>query len=129
MMAVGRAGRKENCFTVSSWERWNGCGVVGAMGVGTGRQEMTTARNSLPFLAGVRRILLHLATLQHRNRRMRGDIIKGKHPHKGVRVGAGRGGGPDRDTGVGEWAAGGAGAARTVDGGVGGISGEGGARR
>ena len=74
---------------MSTRERWDGCGQVGAMGVGTGRQEMTTTWNFLPLLVGIRRILLHLATLQHRDGGGAGATIKGKHPRKGVRVGAG----------------------------------------
>ena len=111
---------------VSSRERWVGCGVVGKMEVGTRRQEMITTWNAVPFLAGIRRILLHLATLQHRNGGGRGATIKGRHPCKGVWVGAGRGGGADRDTGVGGGGAGGAGTVRTVDGGAGRVMGEGG---
>ena len=103
---------------VSSRERWDGCGVVVAMGVGTGRHEMTTTWNSLPFLARIRRILLLLATLRHRNGAGRGATIKGKHPCKGVRVGAGRGGGADRSTGVGVGAAGGVETLRTGGGGA-----------
>jgi hypothetical protein len=126
MAASGRAGRKENCVTVSSRERWNRCGVVVAVGVGTGRQEMSTTWIFLPLLAGIRRILLHLATLQHRNGGGRGATIKGKHPCKGARVGAGRGGGEDRGTDVGRGGAGGAGTVRTGDGEAGRVRGEGG---
>ena len=127
MMAAGRAGWKENCFTVSSRESWDGSGA-GAMGCGTGRQEMPTARNSLPFMAGIHRILIHLAILQHRILGVRGATIKGKHPCKGVQIGVGRGEGPDPDTGVGGGAVDGVGTVRTGDGGAGGVSGEGGAR-
>ena len=125
MMAAGRAGWKENCFTVSSRESWDGSGA-GAMGCGTGRQEMPTARNSLPFMAGIRRILIHLAILQHRILGVRGATIKGKHPCKGVQIGVGRGEGPDPDTGVGGGAVDGVGTVRTGDGGAGRVRGEGG---
>jgi len=52
--------------------------------------------------------------------------MKGKHPFKGVRVGAGRDGGEDRGTGVGGGGAGWAGTARTGGGGAGRVRGEGG---
>jgi hypothetical protein len=96
MALIGRAGREESCVCVCGGERWNGCGVGGAMAIGTGGEELTTAENTPPCMTRIRGIL-HLPTMQH----VKGASIKGKGRYKGIRAGAGRGRGAGGEIGVG----------------------------
>ena len=129
MAASGRAERKGNRLRACGGKRWDGCVEGGAMGVGTGGKEMTTAKTALLLMDRIRSILFHFRTLQLRNGCVRGTTIKVKGQCKMVLVGSGRGGGAGRGMGVGAGGAGGAGTAGRAGGGAGGCSGEGGVRK
>ena len=60
MAASGRVGRKENCLRACGGKRWDGCVVGGAVGVGTGGKEMSTAGKALLLMDRIRGIFLHL---------------------------------------------------------------------
>ena len=129
MAASDRAGRKENFLRACGGKRWDGCVVGGAMGVGTGGEEMPTVEKSLLLMDRIRRILFHFATLQFRNGCVRGASIKGKGQCKRVQVGSGRGGGAGRGMGVEAGGADGAGTAGRGGGGAFGLGCEGGVRK
>ena len=123
MMAV--AGREEKFLCVRGGECWDGYGVGETMVVGRSGEKMTVARTTLPLLAGIGGILLHLPTLQD----VKAATFQGKGRCKEWQVGAGRGEGAGQSIGVGGAGAtvGGVGTAgRQGGGGAGGGRGEGG---
>ncbi|KAJ1486234.1 hypothetical protein T484DRAFT_1891193 [Baffinella frigidus] len=76
-----QAGRKEKRVCVSSGERWDGCGVGGAVGVGVGLQEMPTVGNTHLLVARTGGMIF---LLQDRKGGVRVATIKGKRPCKGA---------------------------------------------